>query len=216
VGLFCIDSTEVTNAQYLEFLQTNPSLATQTSVCSWNMSYTPTSGWPFAAGQEQHPVVYVDWCDAAAYCAWAGKRLCGRIGGGSAAYTDYANAMTIEQYHACTGGGARTYPYGNTYDPRACNGPDYDPQNPGTIPVGSLPTCTGGFPGIFDLSGNVAQWQDLCNGTTGPNDICRQGAAGYLSFASLPGETLGACNLDDSDPRQATYPDLGFRCCSDL
>ena len=31
-----------------------------------------------------------------------------------------------------------------------------------TVPVGSLAGCQGGFPGVFDMSGNAAEWEDSC------------------------------------------------------
>ena len=72
----CVDSTEVTNAHYQAFLEQMPSAAAGPDVCDWNDSFVP-QGWPLATGTEDHPVGGVDWCDANAYCAWAGKRLCG-------------------------------------------------------------------------------------------------------------------------------------------
>jgi hypothetical protein len=35
------------------------------------------------AGSGNFPITNVDWCDAYAYCAGIGKRLCGKIGGGT-------------------------------------------------------------------------------------------------------------------------------------
>ena len=36
-----------------------------------------------------------------------------------------ANANISEWYNACSAGGALAYPYGNTYEPEACDGRDY-------------------------------------------------------------------------------------------
>ena len=70
-------------------------------------------------------MVCVDWCDARAYCAGVRKRLCGKIGRGTNATTDYANAATSEWYRACSSSGVNAYPYGNTRDASACNGYDH-------------------------------------------------------------------------------------------
>src|SRR5262249_6416251 len=80
-GTFCIDATEVTNGAYKAFLAASPDPSAQPAFCGWNTDYSPSSFY----GPDDHPVVYVDWCDAYAYCEAAGKRLCGAIGGGAVA-----------------------------------------------------------------------------------------------------------------------------------
>ena len=124
VGAQCVDSTEVTNAHYAQFLaaKVTPQSTTKSPAhCSWNTTFTPSQGWP-ATGKDAYPVVYVDWCDALAYCQWAGKRLCGAVGGGALPYGDYADANKSQWLYACSGKGTKKYPYGDIYDGKACNG----------------------------------------------------------------------------------------------
>lgn len=79
VGTYCVDSTEVTGRQYLEFLAAKAGDTSGQPVdCSWNTTFEPAAD----IDPNEYPVAFVDWCDALAYCTWAGKRLCGKIGGG--------------------------------------------------------------------------------------------------------------------------------------
>ncbi len=204
-GAYCMDATEVTNAQYKAFLDTTPATSGQDAWCSWNTTYTPSTGWP-AAGIESYPVAYVDWCDAYAYCSWAGKRLCGKIGGGANGYADFADATKSEWFNACSAGGAKTYPYGNTYDGAKCNGIDYGASAP--IAVATAPGCEGGYPGLHDMSGNVMEWEDSCAGT-GATDWCRLRGGGTNG-----GATGITCNLDQPFFRNYVASNIGFRCCS--
>jgi hypothetical protein len=66
--------------------------------------------------------VCVDWCDALGFCAFVGKRLCGGMGGGPITVQNANDASQDEWYNACSEGGVQLYPYGNTYQPTACNG----------------------------------------------------------------------------------------------
>ena len=87
----------------------------------------------------------MDWCDAFAYCQGVGKRLCGKIGGGSADYSTGWDDATQDQWHnACDSGGADDYPYGSTYQPQTCNGHDHSSA---AVPVGSMSGCQSSVPG---------------------------------------------------------------------
>jgi formylglycine-generating enzyme len=219
---FCIDRTEVTNAQYEQFLVAKDGdTSGQVAVCAANTSYVPTSYWPAPNEESEMPVVYVDWCDAAAYCAWTGKRLCGRIGGGTNAAANFTDATKSQWYDVCSNGGGNTYPYGDTFSPETCNGFDNPSgcngsgSSGGTCTfraVGSLTDCQGGgnYAGVYDLSGNVLEWEDSCtNNPDGGDDICRM--RGGSIYARVDYEM--ACDTDSSDSRLYTAPGLGFRCC---
>ena len=221
---FFIDSTEVTRAQYAEWLSTHPSQADQIAACvGWNVSYQPSCSWP-PGDRGNLPVVCVDWCDADAYCRGVGKRLCGKIGGGSA---DFANWKVTDEahcqwYNACSSGGQLIYPYGDDYDPLACNGLDY----PGAACVATVigPTCElvevataqgcqspqSDFAGVYDLSGNSVEWVDGCKVDSGPADPCHWlgSATGY------PQERLRCDHALVPSSRMKHEPDLGFRCCA--
>lgn len=207
VGGYSIGATEVTVAEYAAFLAVAPAPSTQPTFCAWNSSYVPSAGWP-PVGLDDHPVSLVDWCDAWAYCRWAGKRLCGRIGGGPNGYNEHANASASEWYAACSSGGSRVYPYGDTYDGTRCNSQDYGAGS--AIPVGSAVRCEGGTPGLFDMSGNVYEWDAACVNATGGNDLCRVRGG---SYAFVPFGANLRCDNDYAVTRSTTLPDLGIRCC---
>ncbi len=210
VGAQCVDSTEVTNAQYAQFLAANvtPQSTTKSPAhCSWNVTFTPSQGWP-ATGKDAYPVVYVDWCDALAYCQWAGKRLCGAVGGGPLPYGDYADANKSQWLYACSGKGTKKYPYGDIYDGKACNGVDYGAG--AAVPVKSLTKCEGGETGLFDMSGNVWEWEDSCQANTGGKDQCRLrgGSFWFNGSADL------LCANGNANDRSAANDIYGIRCCA--
>src|SRR5262249_49659164 len=160
--------TEVTRGDYFAFLiavgDPDSGSIAQPVECSWNTSFEPTQEWPPKTDSDRLPVVGVDWCDARAYCSWAGKRLCGKRAG--VTLTEAERNSAVDMWHvACAGPGGQEYPYGSQYEPTACNGPDLDAGAP--LPVKSSPHCEGGYSGLFDMSGNVAEWIDACQATTG-------------------------------------------------
>jgi formylglycine-generating enzyme required for sulfatase activity len=208
MGTFCIDSTEVTSGQYNEFLLTGPTLTGQPAQCAFNTTYLPGGGWTFTPSQASLPIVQVDWCDAYAFCQWAGKRLCGKLGGGNADFTKFASNDN-EHYVACSINASRIYPYGNTFDPTACNGIEHDAGH--ALPVGSLPGCQGGVPGLFDMSGNVEEWQDSCGSDAGLSDLCLNGNGSFMHGTPPTGTR---CDFGDSAARNSLLPDVGIRCCA--
>lgn len=82
-----------------------------------------------------------------------------------------------------------------------------------TAVAGSLPKCVGGYPGLFDMSGNVNEWEDSCAGSLGSSDACLlRGGAYDDGFAS---GLLGCCLAANAhNLRSAADPTVGFRCCS--
>jgi hypothetical protein len=209
----CIDGTLVTRAQYDTFLAAAVSLDSQIDGCSQNKSFVPFT----AAEGGDYPVDGVDWCDAFTYCSWAGKRLCGASPGTDAgalpdaaadagfahgiAFTEVQDRSIDEWMYACQGGDhALVYPYGNDLNPDACysTGGGFQPAEMG--PVGSRP-CEGGFPGLFDMVGNVQEWIDSCR-----DDSCTLVGASTCRDWTLATHQLQQIVYEYEKP-------IGFRCC---
>lgn len=212
---FCIDSTEVSDRQYRTFLIATDGGATvtQPSYCSWNQDFTPANG----SMADDFPVAGIDWCDARAFCAWSGKRLCGKIGGDSLSPSSLGDPSASQWLAACAhaaDGGFEHYPYGDTFNPKACNGIELT-DGGGTVIVASLPLCVGGYPSLHDMTGNVDEWIDDCNNTVGSGDCCQTVGGSFKEDGVACGLGASAAPTCVSRTRKDTHSDVGFRCCSD-
>jgi formylglycine-generating enzyme required for sulfatase activity len=215
---FCIDSTEVTNAAYAAFLTAAVSPTTQGARCGWNQTFVPetkaTNGPPCPpfdpVGRANYPVACVDWCDADAYCRWAGKHLCQKPGGGSVVSNDVKDGS--EWVIACTGDGAGKYPYGEMGVAGMCVDQKYPAATPGLRPVKEATQCEGGVPGLFDMSGNAWEWLDDCReqSTKGDEDACDTLGGSFSSSV-----TNTSCREAAPFFRNQVAGDTGFRCCVD-
>jgi len=216
---YCIDATEVTKAQYLEFMTESGIVPSgQGSECAWNTSLKqpPAYDYLWNGTKDDQPARPVDWCDAVAYCKWAGKRLCGKIGGGTLAAAEN-KSVSSQYFFACSKGGLNDYPYGPTYQPKTCND-----DNQGATPaenqwkiaaVGANPGCQGGYPGVFDLSGNSMEWVDSCEAeAASPNETKCHAQGGTWIF---PGNSV-FCGFTQTAARNTISPYQAIRCCKDL
>jgi formylglycine-generating enzyme required for sulfatase activity len=130
---YYIDVYEVTNLQYKKF---NDATKRRSPAHFRNRSFPP--------GKADHPVTYVSWEDAQAYCQWAGKRL-----------------PTDEEWEkAARGTDGRMFPWGNEFDVLKANTPlrwqqigDFGD----TTPVGAFADGVSPY-GLYDTSGNVWEW----------------------------------------------------------
>ncbi len=215
-GSYSIDAHEVTVGEYADWIKTSPSVIGQPPVCSWNTDFQPSTvptGWPDVTDERDHPITYVDWCDAVAYCAAHARRLCGRIGGGAVDWTKRTDANESQWFNACTSGGTHAYTYGGaSYVPGLCNSGNADGAQRVTA-AQSHPDChaTEAYSGVYDLSGNVWEWEDACDSTTKGEDAkcaLRGGAWDNNASESRCAETGFAYSRSNADGF------VGFRCCS--
>lgn len=210
----CIDATEVTNDQYAAFLSAHgntPKGGELPGVCSFKISLVPDN-WP-QPSKGDVPVIKVDWCDAWAYCKAVGKHLCGAIGGGAVNKNDASNAGVDAWYRACSLGGARVYPYEGAFDGTRCNGPTAGRSGPS--PVGGFAKCEGASPGLFDMSGNVQEWEDSCDSSNGKTDRCADRGGGWIYYDASQEIERMKCTYRDTFTRDARVDNLGIRCCSE-
>jgi formylglycine-generating enzyme required for sulfatase activity len=193
---FAMDEALVTNAQFARFLQASGYRPRHRE----NFLKHWQGGHP-VAGQEDHPVVYVDLEDARAFARWAGKRL-----------------PTEEEWqYAAQGADGRSYPWGNTLEPGRCNGGETGT----TTAVKAFPRGRSPF-GCYDMCGNVWQWTESERNDGRTRFYIIRGGAFYAA--------KGSGWYVDGGPRQAnfatkfllTWPGLdrcstiGFRCVVDL
>jgi sulfatase modifying factor 1 len=212
---YCIDAYETTNAEYATFLESSTADILQQAECTWNVDFRPAT-YPACDGlfdpiaRADYPIVCIDWCDAKAYCQWAGKRLCGRVGGGPSSEVIYNDPSANEWYRACTAAGTRSYPYASGFEADKCNGPLYGAGE--LLPVGAASGCEGGYAGLFDMVGNANEWEDLC-GVRDPVTWANCSLRGQAYDS--PFDTSG-CNVYTYSARVGGGPTTGVRCCSDL
>jgi formylglycine-generating enzyme required for sulfatase activity len=213
---YCIDATEVKRAEYQEYLDDVGSTPPpQETRCAWNTSTLPPSYlMTVDATKPEDPIRGTNFCQAVSYCAWAGKRLCGKIGGGALESTSAGNTNVDQFYVACSHDGIQKFPYGNDYVSGVCNDSKGNVGPNGQAGAGSLSTCEGGYPGIFDMSGNVQEWVDHCRpGDAGTEECILKG--GSWNF---PGGAQSAvhCSFGQWTAMDGNAPQNGFRCCKDL
>lgn len=214
---YCIDSTEVTVEQYAAFLASKGGdTSGQEGSCAGNDTYTPLFGMP-PTSEGPTPIRYVDFCDAAAYCAWAGKRLCGDRDGGAVAEENRSDPKHSEWFAACSHNddGVHPFPYGVDGELGRCNdavavqardgGSDYSQ-------AGQNPACEGGYAGLFDLSGNIGEWENGCSVQADGGVGCpvRGGSYYHDNLSAL------SCGGGDYGTLDAKTPGFGIRCCSDV
>ncbi len=247
---FCIDPTETSIAEYAEFLDFHIGIDVLASsfpqACQWKPATkdaaTPKGGgnpylWLNYPETSIKPVQGTDWCDAAIYCQWAGKRLCAgeldqkTIDSSGGATNDFTWTQSGEWYRGCRGKKNATYGYGDTYDLDAlgvqhptsspvCN-TESNLGDPGTMnafrttDVDKPPGCASHWDhgDVIDLIGNVLEWEDNCDagsGATPDLDTCypRGGALNQQEFAT--------CEFVDHNTvhhRNLKTEYIGFRCC---
>jgi hypothetical protein len=216
---FCIDARETSRAEYAAFLS-NPVAQTPDlpMVCDAKPSFVPGDGADCASRFEAEreptlPITCVDLCDAAAYCSGVGKRLCGNPNGETLRANRRDSPDADEWFAACSGRGARRRAEGES-DAGAgvCN-----VGSPGLEPIDARPDCTTPE-GLTQMSGNVAEWANVCF-QSGPLRCSVRGG----EFDTLNAR-LAACDLPaegvDAVPPQFLPPlaratGVGIRCCSD-
>ena len=219
LAAYCIDAREVTVADFKRCADAGKCVAHATAEwrgisekdrefrsqsCNWGQS-----------GRDNHPINCVDWRQASAYCAFAGKRL-----------------PTEEEWeYAARGKDGRTYPWGE-----AAPGPALlnacadecvawaktqgltwkamhagDDKYPTTAPVGSYDAGKSPF-GVHDMAGNVAEWtasgysQDYGRARNEVNRVIRGGSA--------RSETATLVRASNRHKNVATdrLGGIGFRC----
>ncbi len=141
---YYIDKTEVTNAQYKEFVDATGYKP------KWPdnfLEYWENGNYP--EGKANHPVVWVSIKDAQAYCEYSGKRL----------------PTEQEWQKAAQGDDGRDWPWGNIYDPEKANMDSDD-----TKPVASYTKGASPY-GCLDMTGNVWEWTNTLQ-TDGYHDFC--------------------------------------------
>jgi len=115
-------------------------------------------------GLANHPVVYVSWFDAQAYCVWLTEQLAHGVGNlasrlrGCLAEGWRVRLLTeIEWEYAAGGIDGRMYPWGNDKDANRANCAETHIDR--TSAVGCFPGGASPF-GVEDVAGNVLEWME--------------------------------------------------------
>ncbi len=123
-----IDKYHVTNGHYQDFVK--------------DIGWRSPSHWfegRYPRGKGNHPVSFVSWSDAEAFCKWAGKRL----------------PSEAEWEKAARGTDGRMFPWGKTFLKAHANVQLEEIKD--TTPVDAFPDGISPY-GLYDMAGNLFQW----------------------------------------------------------
>ncbi|MEO3806609.1 SUMF1/EgtB/PvdO family nonheme iron enzyme [Nonomuraea sp. B1E8] len=172
---FYIDVYPVTNADYARFVEAT--------------SYEPPRHWTAGTRPTEdldHPVVFVNWHDAAAYAEWAQKDL-----------------PTSQQWEkAARGPRGDIYPWGSQETPAKCNSRESGLRH--TTPVDTYHSGVSMY-GVYDMCGNTWEW---CS-TRSQEDPVRYELKG--SAFTSPFFRATPSKFNDASPLMMD-DDTGFRC----
>lgn len=215
-GPYCMDRTEVTKGHYKTFLnEVGTSAEKLASSFDYLKNFAQCAKANYEFGpkgftdpqhvfkwNEKDPMHGIDVCDAYAYCRWAGKRLCGKMGGGVGTEESGSSPETSEWMWACTNGGTSKYPTGSSYDPQVCAYNDEYKE-------GKENQCRGNtspYDQIENILGGVSEYTQEC---AWEGDFFTYGCG-------IRGASGGPENLDCSFGRTGvTSGGGGIRCCAD-
>ncbi len=204
LSAYWIDQTEVTREQYTRCIEQGGCAPLQN--CDSRHS-------TLAEGDiSTHPIVCVDWAEAANYCAWIGGRL----------------PTEAEWEYAFRGPDRLVYPWGNEFDGEKSNYCDrgclenhadqeFSDGFANTAPVGSFPEGAS-WVGALDMAGNVWEWvgdwfgpytEEQAFDPTGPDDGTQRIMRGGSWFYH-PARMRGAAR--DAVPAENRFDSIGFRC----
>lgn len=227
---FWMDQTEVTVAKYTLFLRIAPSdggaLGFDDARCSWKTGRSDPENDPAATCHQgpscgdasgaselpvpdpHWPVRCVDWCDARAFCAFAGERLCLDV---PHVHSDWAADGDIDEWSlACKNLDSTGYPWGREKSEGRCNTSSRSPDC-GPWATGREPRCASRA-GVVDLIGNVAEWVSGCE----PSSLEPRGRACLTMGGGFDGTASSCDESEMSRTIETRLPSLGFRCCADL
>jgi len=181
---FYMDVYEVTNAEYAEFLQATGGRAPS----GWKNSTYP-------GGEENFPVVGVNWDQASDYAKWKGKRL-----------------PTEEEWEfAARGTESLLYPWGNDWIEGKAN--------VGTKAFKAVGTSPGTSPfGIYDMIGNAWEWtsSDFKPYSGGAPERPGEKVIRGGSFLAEAKSRVATWRIGWHPRNEKTYEQTGIRCVTDV
>ena len=142
-------------------------------------------------GAKAKPSVGVSWNKAKTSCEAKGKRLC----------------TELEWERACKGPSNSRFPYGNSWNPSACNTEDAE-GIPGTLARAfDFKKCRSGYR-VYMMAGNAEEWTADSYAQGSSNKVVKGGAANRPDWASR-------CAARRAQNPRTSATLLGFRCCAD-